>query len=124
MGATAQGDATGNIPRKKIGNSATIGEPLAKFWPQGLERPNPPTQAYGHGGGGREATGVPAETATGLDIFSDSANRGEPLERNFLQGSERPTPPPTHAYRHRGKGRVEIGVPAETATCEDKFKIW
>ena len=36
---------------------ATRGEPLAKFWPQSSERPNPLTHAYGHRGGSGKQLG-------------------------------------------------------------------
>ena len=41
------------VHAKTFGNLATRGEPLAKFWPQGSERPNPPTHAHRHRGGGQ-----------------------------------------------------------------------
>ena len=45
------GHATG---QEKIRVLEARGEPLAKFWSQGSESPNPTTHAYRHRGGGRE----------------------------------------------------------------------
>ena len=36
---------------KEFFYSENKGEPLEKFWPQGSERPDPPTHTYGHTGG-------------------------------------------------------------------------
>ena len=86
--------------RRIFQNLATRGEPLAKIWPRGSERPNPPTHAYWHRGG---ATGVPAEAATSQENFDNSENRGQPLAKFCPLGLERPNPP-MHAYGNRGGG--------------------
>ena len=63
----------------------------------------PPTHAYVHRGGVREATGVPEETETVPEMFFDSGTRGEPLAKFWPPVTERHNPP-THAYMHRGRG--------------------
>ena len=84
-----------------------------------MKRPNPPTHAYIHWGGG--ATGVPEKTETCLGKKMIQINSGEPLEMFWQQGSERPNPP-TYAYGYRGEGREAIGVPVEDATGQDHFQ--
>ena len=68
------------------------------------------------GGGGREATGVPAEAATSPGFFLDLENRGEPLAIFWPQGLKRPNPL-TYAYGQR----EAIGVPAEAETGQENF---
>ena len=74
------------------------GEPLAKFWSQGLGRPHPPTHASRHRGGGREVIVGPRETATVQEKFDNLENRGEPLAKFWSPGTRdgrhRSTPPP------------------------------
>ena len=60
-------------------------------------------------------TGVQRHAATVPENVHYSAARGEPLEKFWLQGSERPNHP-THAYRHRGGVREVIWDQAETTT--------
>ena len=57
------------------------GEALAKFWPQGSERLNPPTHAYMHRGGrGKEIRDL-SERATSPTKIQNLINRGEPLAK-------------------------------------------
>ena len=71
--------ATGPEQNSKI--AAPRGEPLVKFWPQGLERPNPFTHAYEHRGGELGSDWVPETHSKGPRNFHDFANRGEPLAK-------------------------------------------
>ena len=54
-------------------NLASRGEPLAKLWPQGSERPNPPphTHAYSYRGGGRDTIVAKFKRVTGPEIFEN-----------------------------------------------------
>ena len=58
-----------------------------KFWPQGSERPNPHTHAYGNREGGREDIGVPEEAARGQYNFRNLENRGGPLAKFWWPGT-------------------------------------
>ena len=111
--------ATG--PYQNLKTLATREETLVKFWPQGLERPNPPTHTYGHRGEGREATGVQGLTATGPYFFTIQQLRGNPWRKFGCRDWKVLTP--THTPTGTGGGgREAIGDQAETVIGPGKFE--
>ena len=101
---------------EKFKNSETRGEPLAKFWLQGLERPNPHMHTYGHRRGRREVPGVTEEAETVAENFEDLENRGEPLTKFWLPGAVRP-PAPSRAPVHWDYHFGQKGIPVTMMDC-------
>ena len=101
---------TGRAQPRRVTHLAQVenrGLSLGNFPPQGLERPAPPPRTPTcTGGGGREATGFPAEEAMGQDFFVNLQPRGEHPEFFWLQGLERPNPPVRLWARGGGLGRA------------------
>ena len=81
-------------------NLATRGEPLAKFWPQGSERPNPPHAPLQEQGGRRGTIGAASERAMRKETSENLVNRVEPLAKFWSPGTgggghmPHPHPPP------------------------------
>ena len=78
---------------KTFGNLDTRGEPLEEFWPQGLERPNPPAYTNGHGGGGQESNWGPDVDSNRPRFFIIRKIGGNPWQ-NFGRRSRKGLNPP------------------------------
>ena len=98
-------------------------EPLAKFWPQGLERPNPPTHAYKHRGGGQGSYWGPGQNSNGprnLTIWQLGGNPWRNFGRRYRKGL---TPPRTPTGTGGAAGR-RLGPHQRGQWALKNFKIW
>ena len=113
---------TGRAQPRRVTHLAQVenrGLSLGNFPPQGLERPAPPTYTYMHRGGGREATGFPAEEAMGQDFFVNLQPRGEHPEFFGFRVWRGLTPP--YAYGQEGGGLGELTDPPVEDTVSEKI---
>ena len=93
------------------------------FWPQGSERPNPPTHAYGFRGGEHGSNWGPEKVSNRHRTFFNSENWGKTLETFDRSAQKGLTPPPTPVSTGGGAGRL-LASQRRLQRAKIKSKIW